>query len=369
MRAVEDWAAVGDLVRRARVAWRLSQGELASRLGLDRTAVVRMEAGTRSVSALEMARLAGVTQLPISYFISRPTDAVAAYRSSAAEVVPDSESAAERDRFFLDVELEEHARDADWLRREGLIQPADVLPSVRVDSREDAEELARQARVRIGIPTDPLGSMLTVAEKFGLYIKVVPRGTGGASLQVDDSLSVAVVGSQSDPGRRRSTAAHELGHHLWGDVYSTDVGISLGSEEKERFVDAFATELLLPSAAVGQVGERDEVATVRSSLIELSARYRVSWSLAVTSARKVLALDGRTVQQLVASPPMRGDFLEVVGFEPRYDLEPSSAGPGWRKAVLAAYRSGSITPRRAVEMVNGSIAVEDLPLVASPEKP
>ncbi|MDQ3886719.1 MAG: helix-turn-helix domain-containing protein [Actinomycetota bacterium] len=45
-----------------RLAYGLSQAQLAARLGLDRTAVVRIEAGERRVSALELGRLADVLE-------------------------------------------------------------------------------------------------------------------------------------------------------------------------------------------------------------------------------------------------------------------------------------------------------------------
>ncbi|MEU7616087.1 ImmA/IrrE family metallo-endopeptidase [Micromonospora rifamycinica] len=42
-----------------------------------------------------------------------------------------------------------------------------------------------------------------------------------------------MVSTQGDPGRRRATAAHELGHLIIGDEYSTDLGVSTSRAARE----------------------------------------------------------------------------------------------------------------------------------------
>lgn len=283
------------------------------------------------------------------------------YRASVADAPPQPDSAVERTRFLLDSELEQHARDAQWLFERGFLVPPPPFTAGKIETRDDAVDLARRARQHIGIDIDPVGSMATATEKLGLYIKVVPNGTGGASLHLGDGFGVAVVGSESLPGRRRTTAAHELGHHLWGDAYNADIGVAASNDEKELLVDAFAASFLLPEEIVRQNVEPRAADSIRPTLIQLAAEYRVSWSLAVLSARSVHGLPEATFRKLAAATPLRGDFLEVVGYEPRYDLSAASAGPRWRKAVLAAFKSRLISPQRTLELVNGSLTVDDLP--------
>jgi hypothetical protein len=59
--------------------------------------------------------------------------------------------------------------------------------------------------------------------------------------------------------------------------------------------------------------------------------------------------------------PQRGEFLEVLGQEPLEDLTPGETSPQWRRAVLAAWRSGMITASRVVELLHEAITESDLP--------
>ena len=60
---------LGRRLRIAREARGLSQQAVADALGLARTAITQMEAGNRSVSTLELAKLAGLYLQPVSSFL------------------------------------------------------------------------------------------------------------------------------------------------------------------------------------------------------------------------------------------------------------------------------------------------------------
>lgn len=362
MRAVENWAEVGERVRAARVALDLTQADLARRIGLDRTALVRVETGDRHISALELARLAGVLEIPVAHFLTRSPGPLAAYRAAVSDApIGGSDMASDRLRFLLDVELENHCHDAEWLLQRDLLTASPVLRESGVADPEDARALARLARARLGTDTGPIGSMLSAAEKFGLYVKVVPRSTTGASLQIAPGFGVAVVGAESDPGRRRSTAAHELGHHLFGDTYNSDAGVAAGEDEREGLVDVFVSEFLLPHDVLDALhGTADETA-LRPALVGIAGEYRVSWSVAVHAAERAGLLDATASRRLAASTPGKGDFMAVLGAEPRADLGENSTGPQWRKAILAAWKGRLVTAGRAVALLNGALTVDELP--------
>jgi hypothetical protein len=88
---------------------------------------------------------------------------------------------------------------------------------------------------------------MTACERMGLFVAVVDLPGEGASI-LDGDLAAAVVSRLGDPGRRRATAAHELGHVLLGDEYSSDLGVHASRASREAVIDAFAAELLLPTA-------------------------------------------------------------------------------------------------------------------------
>ncbi|MFI9466642.1 helix-turn-helix domain-containing protein [Streptomyces sp. NPDC052492] len=357
MESVQSWAEIGSRIAQTRESAGLSQGELASRIGVDRTAVVRMEQGERKVSALELFRIAETLDAPPAHFLTQPPAALVSRRKT----LDSPADAATRDSYRLDIRLEEHARNAEWLVTEGFLAPPhldDLLGHTEVDPTA----LAREARRVAGIPPGPLGPMASVAERFGLYLTVVPEPTEGASLLLD-SYGVSVISGHSAPGRRRWTAAHELGHHLLRDEYHSDAGVSASRDEREQAIDDFAGEFLLPEDEFDAVYRQavGRGASPREALIGIAADYRLSWSSTVSRARWLGLVGTAAARHLKADTPVRGDFLAVRGAEPVPDLETGATGTAWRQAVLAAWKAGAVSAARTVELLYGALQESELP--------
>ncbi|MFD4198742.1 ImmA/IrrE family metallo-endopeptidase [Amycolatopsis thermoflava] len=154
-------------------------------------------------------------------------------------------------------------------------------------------------REHLGLGVGLIDTMMSVCERAGQFLLVTELTGDGASL-TDDGLAVAVVNSAADPGRRRATAAHELGHLVLGDEYSTDLGVAASREDRERAIDAFAAELLLPVSVVSE-----------------------SWPQ-----------------------------VEALGWAPQPDLTSVTVPPSFAHAVMEAWRSDQITSDRAVELLH-----------------
>jgi transcriptional regulator with XRE-family HTH domain len=190
---------VGERVRQARLASGLTQAELAQRVGLERSALVRVEGGGRRLDAIELFKLSDALGLPVAHFVTKPPAAVVSRRAA----LPESPDVAARERYLVDADLETHLNDTRWLVDNGLLVPPAPEPSTHVATAPDARALALDARARLGLaPTDPLGAAADICERFGLYILVVDRDADGASL-LDERFGVAVVGGRAEPGRRR----------------------------------------------------------------------------------------------------------------------------------------------------------------------
>lgn len=350
------WADVGSRLRDTRVGADLTQVDLASRTGLDRTALVKIEAGERKVSALELFALAEALEVPLEHLLTASPPPVVARRTTGVDEHP---GAAERAAFRLDVALEQHARDAHQLVDLGVLLPqprADVgLPS----DRDGARARARELREKLDLGTGPLPAMSDVAEQVGLFLLGVDVDADGACLDVDD-WGVAVVGGR-EPGRRRMTAAHEIGHFVTGDTYASDPSVSLMSDERERVIDAFAAELLLPQAVViAELEARTSDEERRSALVRVAATWRTSWSVAVLTAHRLDALDRAQRDRLLARAPDRVELLGLAGVEPRQDVSPGETGAGWRRAVVTAVRRVLITPDRGAQLLHGAVTPEEL---------
>ncbi|MQA16505.1 MAG: ImmA/IrrE family metallo-endopeptidase [Pseudonocardiaceae bacterium] len=361
----EEWQVLGERVREARVAAQLNQEDLATRIGVERTALVKIEAGSRRVSAMELFRLADALDVPTSYFVAQPRAAAVSRRTTLV----DDPDQAERTRWRLDTALDAHARDVEQLVGYGLLATPDHgLPRSAVTSAEGARQLARDARIVAACGDDPVGSLGDCCELFGLYLLVLDQDTDGAAVFVDGpgGFGAAVIGGRREPGRRRWTAAHELGHHLMGDEYHADVGVHSSRDEREKFIDVFAGEFLLPADGLRRRWMTHDCSDERSRLIRIAAEFRASWTAVVDAAQRAELLSDDSAHQLRADRPVKGDFLAVVGSEPMEDLQVGTTGRHWRQAVAEAYHRGVITAARAVELLHGALDQDELPAVAGP---
>ncbi|MCU4295770.1 XRE family transcriptional regulator, partial [Brevibacterium permense] len=101
------WGEIGERVRQARLSVAMSQQDLAAAVGLDRTMLAKVEAGTRRLDGLELARLSRALRISMDYLI-RPRPAVLSRR--AVPLTEDSDTEAARSSERLEIALVE------WLR-------------------------------------------------------------------------------------------------------------------------------------------------------------------------------------------------------------------------------------------------------------
>jgi transcriptional regulator with XRE-family HTH domain len=349
-----EWVDVGERVHEARLAAGLSQQELAARIGLERTMLAKVEAGTRRVDALELVQLSAALALPIDHFLRRAPAVISRRRAPVAE---DTSTGTTRDSYLLEAALEAWLRDVQQIIGfGGLKRPPMMSYPAGVQDESDARAAAAWLRTQLDLGTRPVDSLMDVCERAGQLVLVTDLQGDGASL-IEDGLAVAVVSKIGEPGRRRATGAHELGHFIVGDEYSSDLGISASRQEREDAIDVFAAELLLPADAVlRECAEGD-----RPSLVKLAATYRTSWSLAVKQAQRSGVIDKRQAKVLSANRPTRAEFMDAVGWEPLPDLESVRVPPRYAHAVMEAWREGLVTSARAIELMNGQISQDDLP--------
>lgn len=102
-----NWQLVGEQVRQARLSVGMSQQDLASVVGLERTMLAKVEAGHRRLDGLELARLARALRASMEYLIE-PRPAVLSRR--AAPLTEETDTAAARSSERLEIALTE------WLR-------------------------------------------------------------------------------------------------------------------------------------------------------------------------------------------------------------------------------------------------------------
>lgn len=341
---------VGPRIALAREDLALTQAELARELGLDRTAIAKIESGKRKVSATELVRLAAVLDRPIDWFVLESPPAVVSRREDPV--------AGGRSR-LLDRRIERLARDVEFLESDGVLPPVAEHRLEMSATVADAEGAAVRARSWMGAPPGPLVDLQRHCEMVGLLafsLDLGEEGRDGAYVAVDN-WGVALVNGAVDPGRRRFNLAHELGHHLFADAYAPEVTISPGSEA-ERIINAFAVHLLLPRPGVTETwGAFDDP---RSGAVAVAVRFRVSWTAVCSQLKSLGLIDDVRRADLAADPPTGADFIEL-GERWVSELDPPAVPPEYGRRVLAAYRGGRLTPERTTELLWGTVRTEELP--------
>ena len=287
----------------------LTQEELGAAAGLDRTMIVKIESGNRRIDAIELVRLSSALQVPVGSLL-RSTPFVLSRRTGVVTEEADTEVAREAGR--LDLAVVAWLREVQQLVELGVLQPGLPLRAATpVDSQMAARELALWVRKQLGMGVAAIDSMADMSERSGQYVLVTDVRGEGASM-VEGDVAVAVVSLEGDPGRRRATAAHELGHLVAGDEYSSDLGVHASRAEREALFDAFAAELLLPSQVLTEVRGAAE-AISRDQLIGLAARFRTSWSLALRQAAHAGVLNAQARRDWGRSAPLEASSWRLWG--------------------------------------------------------
>jgi transcriptional regulator with XRE-family HTH domain len=355
MASETSWQEIGARLGEARRAANLTQGDFAARVGVERTVMSKIETGTRKIGALELTRMADVLGLPVDHFLVAPAPVL----SNRQPLLEEDESAATKSAFTIQAHLGAWLRDVRQLLEIGvLIQGALWSYPHEVNGVDSYRLAAHWVRQQMNVSTEPLGSMAAVCAAAGQWPLVTEIPGDGASL-IDGDVAVSVISLRGEPGRRRATAAHELGHMVMGDAYSNDLGVHASIGERERAIEVFAAELLLPVSVFSV--EWSSSGNSRDQLIKLAARYRVSWSLALGQAERADVINSAGRRALTANKPTRAEFMQALGWVPEPDLSVIRVAPTYADAVLAALRKGAISQARAAEMMHGQVRLEDLP--------
>jgi Zn-dependent peptidase ImmA (M78 family)/DNA-binding XRE family transcriptional regulator len=344
---------LGRRISQARLDLGMTQAELGHAIGLDRTAVAKLEAGSRKVSATELVALASVLDRPIDWFVVESPPSVVSRRSDA--------SVGGRSR-VLDIKIDRLARDIAFLIEQGILADASTRPVLELPPDvAGAEALAAEARRLMNVPDGPLCDLQRACENVGLLAFSLDVGeVGGDAAYVEvENMGVALINGSIDPGRRRFNLAHELGHHLFGDAYAPEVSVG-GIDDMERLINAFAIHLLLPREAVTELWRAFADQDPRLAAVAVSVRFRASWSATCSQLRTLGLIDAAERERFAGAPPTGADFV-ALGERWEAELEAPTVPPEYGKRVLGAYRAGKLSAARTVELLWGTVAIEDLP--------
>ncbi len=350
-----SWSEVGGRVALARERAGFTQSQLSERIGVHRTTLTRIESGQRQLDALELARLAEALGRSVEWFLTEPPAAIASRRDGLS---------ADDDVRRLEDELEQTSRDVELLTDINALSLRSPMVQSGVTTVEEAAAGAREARRHLRREDGPIVELQDAVEGLGLLAFSFNLGPGvidGGYVRVGE-VGVALVNGSVGAGRRRFTLAHELGHHVLADDYTPDFGIGTARSERESLINVFAAHFLMPETSIrGRWSELSETTDdARERLIVLAAEYRVSWSAAISHAVTLDLISREEFAALQSRRPTRGDYLEV-GARCTEEMRPVALASAYSQATVRAFRRGLISADRAVELLRGTIASEDLP--------
>ncbi len=348
-----DEATIGRRLQRARIAAGLSQAEVAVALGVPRSAVSLIEAGRRSVSSVELAKLARLYGKPASAFLFEPEEGeVLQYFRAEAPV-------AEPDRAVVDEAVE-------WCRYYAMLEESiygeqrfdlPTYPVPRGLAIEQGAYLAEQERRRLGLGDAPIPSMIDLLEHEG--VKVLLRrfppesSVSGCFFFSPDVGPCVLINTAEKSSRQRFTAAHEYAHFLVdreerrGEICDTQ----RRREPFEMRANAFAAAFLLPATGVESSLEDLGAQRLRvepEHAVHLMYHFGVSYEAVLWRLLNLGWISRDQRDQLAGISPI--GLARALG----YSGEPGEGEPEpdrWRTIAIEAWREGEISLGKLSELL------------------
>ena len=255
---------LGARIRAAREASRMTQDEVAKHLVVSRPTVVQIEAGKRSVSSLELDRLAYLFGRDIREFVAESYQeeaTLAALFRAQPDVV---EQPAEMEK------MQEKLRECMALGREltnlerllGIDRDLSAVatytrqaPRNRWEAIQQGQRLAAEERRRLGLGSAPLPDLADLLESQGVRTGLLKllEDVSGLTL-CDRNIGLFVVANRAHHHlRRRFSFAHEYAHVVVDRDRAGLVSRASGRDDLiEVRANSFAASFLMPEEGVRQ---------------------------------------------------------------------------------------------------------------------
>lgn len=305
--AAIDPVALGERLRLARDAAKITQAQAAEAISAARTTLVAIEQGGRRPRLNEMQTLAGLYGTTVNALLRRESakvDLRPRFRrtqdgGSAVEMA----SALLTDLVKAEVELED-LLGVVRSRSEPPERP--ILPgNVLAQAEEDAFEL----RQWLGIGDAPVHDVVSILElQLGarVFVRRLEAKISGLYAYDNDAGPCILLNALHPRERRAQTAAHELGHYI--STRNAPDSLYEGSPEQtreERYANAFARAFLTPARTVKSMF-RDTTAGATN----LTRRHVIVLAHGFGVSREALV---RRLEELDLVPNGTWDWFERTG--------------------------------------------------------
>lgn len=359
------------MLQEARERAGLSQEAAAKAVGVNRVLLSYYEAGRRQVPLTVGAALARLYGTPLELLLAgeersgSALDVSGVLFRAAPQDLGDSAKAGVR---LFEQRVSDYVELADEM---GVGLPgagkSPLLPA-RNGTTQDAALAARQVRrlfdLGSGALEDPFGVLgdhvLIWRIPLGSDLRASPSGFFYNHPQAGFCI---VVNAEMTLGRQVFTLAHELAHAFFHSQRA-DVVLSMPGRDRarERFADAFAGELLVPSDALRQAVDElapfDNVADP-AVVVHLQRHFGVSFATLRVRLRQEELISAKDYDALGQTSPSRLAMALGYCVHPadlgRYELHPLAAQPTTVVSLVrAALERRVLTPGDAAEILGVS---------------
>jgi Zn-dependent peptidase ImmA (M78 family)/DNA-binding XRE family transcriptional regulator len=388
-----DATQIGHRLRSARERNGISQQAVADAMELPRTAVTNIESGSRSVSTLELTRLAQLYRCsPASFLdgVQQEEDASVVFmRALQGRDAPTLRDAIDRVLLLC--------REGAALRRLLGQEVEEDLPDYvgRLGKAGDAirqgEQTAREERQRLGLGHAPIGNIAELLSGQGIWVAAchMPEEMSGLFAH-DKRIGLAiVVNAWHGAVRRRFSYAHEYGHALFDRGEPFRITERANAEDLvEKRANTFAASFLMPADGIedqlrrldkGQPSRKAQIvydvandapteAEIRPregsqtitylDVRAIARRFGVSYESAVWRLRNLDHLNAAAANTLLAQKdlkPRLDDILKmsVDDIQPPPDREETELPNQIVRLAVEAFRRGEISHGRLRELATG----------------
>lgn len=274
---------------------RLTQTELADRVGVKRQSVSMYEAGQTSPEPAVMERIATELEQPLSYFVDDPP---LEFGDSSTRFFRAFGANTKRRNLACEVLGGWLVKSAKFLDGYVNFPPLDV-PAAYVPAASDGnytpeeiEVAAANCRRSWGLGLGPISNVVSLLENKGIVVSryVIPRESIEAfSFWNGDRPFVFLASEKESAVRARFDAAHELGHL----ILHRGIGTEDLEDNKERLrtiereADRFANAFLLPAESFAA----ELFSAKLDAFVPLKRRWKVSIQAMVVRCRQLELID------------------------------------------------------------------------------
>lgn len=246
-------------LRKARDNRGISQQSAAEFVGLPRTAITQIEKGNRSVSTLELTKLAKLYRYPISYFLDEIQNDEEDINLVLYRAAPDLNEVTQQQIYhYIDLCKEGIILEKilDFEPRANLPKYSLPIPKNKGEAVAQGTNLAEQERKRLSIGIGAIADITNLISNQGIWAcsADLPDDVSGLFLNNSKTGLIILVNAHHVISRKRFSYAHEYAHALFDREENIRISnVANSAELIEVRANAFAAAFLMPVEGINEV--------------------------------------------------------------------------------------------------------------------